>query len=213
MKSQLVTLHDNQPTVSHRVIAENTGNKAQNIKELLDDHKLDFEEFGVIRFETEKGRGRPTITYYLNEQQATLLLTYLRNSSAVRAFKVALVKEFYRLREELYHKTPEIVIKDVTPNFYGGKSVQHLIAGYQGKIAVMRNEINRLRSLPEPKPQDHSEEIVKLIEKGLKYDELLKKEALKDAILFNLKESYAPMLKQLYNGLQKYGADDTKRLN
>jgi hypothetical protein len=46
----------------------------------------------------------------LNEQQATLLMTYLRNSEKVRNFKKRLVKEFYRMREEILkskQQTPE----------------------------------------------------------------------------------------------------------
>jgi hypothetical protein len=37
----------------------------------------------------------------LNEQQATLLITYLKNTSFVRRFKKELVRQFYAMREEL----------------------------------------------------------------------------------------------------------------
>jgi phage regulator Rha-like protein len=76
----LVQIIDEELYISHRIIAENTDNQAQNLKELIDDHKDKFELFGVIRFETEKGKGRPKVTYYLNEAQATLLLTFMRNN-------------------------------------------------------------------------------------------------------------------------------------
>ena len=39
--------------------------------------------------------------YRLNEQQATLLITYLKNTEPVRAFKKALVKAFFEMRDEL----------------------------------------------------------------------------------------------------------------
>jgi len=58
---ELIKVVENEPRVSHRVVAENTKRKAQNIKELIDDNKSDFEEFGAIRFETEMlkaGRGQ-----------------------------------------------------------------------------------------------------------------------------------------------------------
>lgn len=63
----------------------------------------DFEEFGVLSFEMTKPLnaelgGRPSKIYYLNEPQATLLLTYLQNTTIVREFKKALVKEFYQMR-------------------------------------------------------------------------------------------------------------------
>lgn len=111
--SQLITIHKKQAMVSHRVIAEHTENKSKNIKELIDKYQDDFEEFGQLLFQTESvknsvGAVNQTKTYYLNEQQATLLMTYLKNSSVVRAFKVALVKEFYKMRDEVYHKKIKI---------------------------------------------------------------------------------------------------------
>ena len=39
--------------------------------------------------------------YRLNEQQATLLITYLKNTGPVRKFKMNLVKAFFEMREEL----------------------------------------------------------------------------------------------------------------
>ncbi len=49
-------------------------------------------------------RGRPTKVYYLNEQQATLLMTFLDNSEIVVKFKVELVKQFYHMRQILLEK-------------------------------------------------------------------------------------------------------------
>jgi hypothetical protein len=48
--------------------------------------------------------GRPQRTYFLNEAQATLLMTYLRNNEIVRKFKIRLVKEFFRMRETLQNQ-------------------------------------------------------------------------------------------------------------
>lgn len=39
--------------------------------------------------------------YHLNEQQATLLLTFLRNTPVVVKFKKNLVRQFFAMREEL----------------------------------------------------------------------------------------------------------------
>jgi phage regulator Rha-like protein len=96
---------DNEPRVSHRVIAEQVGVQQKNIVELLRKYKDDFLEFGTLPFKTEgvvnNGKGEQPKTFYLNEQQATLLMTYLRNSEKVRNFKKRLVKEFYKMRESL----------------------------------------------------------------------------------------------------------------
>jgi len=91
------------PFTTSEVIAEYAGARHDTIQHLLRDHKADFEEFGIIGFEIRKlnGRGRPEILYRLNEEQATLLLTYLRNTPQVREFKKRLVKAFYTMRREL----------------------------------------------------------------------------------------------------------------
>ena len=90
-------------TVSHRVIADFTGIQQKNIVELLNKHKEDFEEFGTLSVSNggvvvNDGKGEQPKTYHLNEQQATLLMTYLQNTPVVRNLKKALVREFYALR-------------------------------------------------------------------------------------------------------------------
>lgn len=45
--------------------------------------------------------GRPRKIYHLNEQQATLLVTYLDNTKPVREFKKNLVSAFFEMRDEL----------------------------------------------------------------------------------------------------------------
>lgn len=91
--------------MSHTIIAQNTNNEARSVRLLIENHLNDFEEFGVLSFEMTKPLntdlgGRPSKIYYLNEPQATLLLTYLQNTPIVREFKKALVKEFYQLRDK-----------------------------------------------------------------------------------------------------------------
>ena len=92
-----------EPYTTDKIIAECSKNQLDNVKHLIRNHKRDFEEFGVLGFEIRKlnGRGRPRKTYHLNEQQATLLVTYLDNTPEVNQFKKNLVHEFYRMRKEL----------------------------------------------------------------------------------------------------------------
>lgn len=74
------------------------------INVLIDKHKSDLEEFGILSFEMTKksaGRGRSKKIFHLNEQQATLLITYLSNTKTVRNFKKALVRQFFDMRHEL----------------------------------------------------------------------------------------------------------------
>jgi len=106
MSIRIVEKLDNELRVSHRVIAEQVGVQQKNIVELLRKYESDFLEFGRLPFKTEVDKignqgGLKPKTFYLNEQQATLLMTYLRNSEKVRIFKKRLVKEFFTMREEL----------------------------------------------------------------------------------------------------------------
>ena len=60
-----------------------------------------LEKFGTCRFEIYKTKGRPLEFAYLNEQQTTLLITFMRNSEIVVNFKVRLVEEFYKMKNVL----------------------------------------------------------------------------------------------------------------
>ena len=44
------------------------------------------------------------LIYRLNEEQATLLMTYLKNTAPVRKFKKELVRQFYAMRTELQRR-------------------------------------------------------------------------------------------------------------
>ncbi len=92
------------PRVSHRVIAENTNNKESSLDRLISLNITDFEEFGTlhVKFEKIKTRGgvQRAKVFLLNEEQATLLMTYLRNSSIVKEFKKRLVKEFFSIKDK-----------------------------------------------------------------------------------------------------------------
>ena len=92
-----------EPYTTSEIIAECAEVTHHTIQELLRKHKADFENYGIIAFEMRKldGRGRPMKIYRLSEQQATLLITYLKNTEPVRQFKMNLVKAFFEMRDEL----------------------------------------------------------------------------------------------------------------
>ena len=95
-----------EPYTTSDIIAECAELKHDTVQSLIRNHKDDLEVFGVFGFEIRKPSkgslgGRPRKIYHLNEQQATLLITYLDNTKPVREFKVALVKAFFEMRDEL----------------------------------------------------------------------------------------------------------------
>lgn len=92
-----------EPRVDSRLLAARLGVQHQNTFELLKDYRADFEQLGVLRFETGKpsggsAGGRPERFALLNEDQCYLLLTYSRNTAKVRELKVKLVKAFKEAR-------------------------------------------------------------------------------------------------------------------
>lgn len=105
--SDLVYLAPNtqEPFTTSEVIAECAGVKRHAIQSLIQQHEKDFREFGRVAFEMRplqtRGGQQMVKVYHLNEQQATLLMTYLRNTEVVRAFKKELVRQFYAMRKEL----------------------------------------------------------------------------------------------------------------
>lgn len=91
------------------VIAEYAEIEHRAVLQLIRYHREDLEEFGLLTFEMSKitdqagkaMKGRPRKSYKLNEQQATLLITWLENTEPVRAFKKALVRAFYELKQQV----------------------------------------------------------------------------------------------------------------
>lgn len=98
--SELVLIHHNEPMTTSLAIAEGTENTHQAILKMVKTYVAQLQEFGEVGFQIRLNpQGSPTEFAFLNEQQATLLITFLRNSDIVVRFKVALVKAFYELRD------------------------------------------------------------------------------------------------------------------
>jgi len=102
---QLVEIKKLDLVTCSAVIAEGVGRDHDTIIKLVDRSKADLEEFGRVGFEIRaiqtKGGPQKQRVALLNEQQTTLLITYMRNNDVVRAFKKRLVTEFFKMRSTL----------------------------------------------------------------------------------------------------------------
>ncbi len=112
IEKQLVILQNNAPVVSHKVIAEYTNNDKDSISRLIRNHKESIEKFWKLGFEIQaiknaKNKINEEKEYFLNENQATFLITLLRNNEVVVDFKVRLVKAFSDLKNVYTRKLPE----------------------------------------------------------------------------------------------------------
>lgn len=103
---ELVTTHDGQPMTTSLIIAEGVGNQHKNVLELIRNNIEDFEEFGGVAFETRVAGQSPNPTKFaiLNREHAMLLMTYMRNTQIVRAFKKNLIKAFVDMENQLATK-------------------------------------------------------------------------------------------------------------
>lgn len=100
----LVSVNNNTPTTTSKIIADGIGIQHKNVIALIESHHSDLSR--VSAFETRKVKiesklGRPSLSYHLDESQAALLITMMKNTKKAMDFKVSLINEFYRMRESL----------------------------------------------------------------------------------------------------------------
>lgn len=104
-----------EPYTTADTVAQYAQVQQQTVEHLIRKHMKDLEEFGKVGFEIRACPHRTGASlqklYHLNEQQATLLITYLRNTEPVRRFKKALVRGFFEARQELARREVQRAIK------------------------------------------------------------------------------------------------------
>ena len=101
----IVTLVGGQPVTTTPAVADGTGVDHASVIKLVRTYRTDLEEFGGVGFEIQPfetaGGTQQREIACLNEQQATLVMTYMRNSDIVREFKKRLVKAFWDMARQL----------------------------------------------------------------------------------------------------------------
>lgn len=95
---------DGELVVDSRLIAIELGIEHPSFMRTVNENQEEIEQaFGAIKFDVElpTGRGRPQRFAYLNEGQATVLMTFSQNTSQVKQLKIELVKAFQYAKELL----------------------------------------------------------------------------------------------------------------
>lgn len=91
-----------EPYTTAEIIAEYSGVDLDSINRLTRTHKERLSKFGKVGFEIRAlESGQKSKIWKYNEQQATVLITYLRNTDKVLDFKDTLVSAFYNMKHEL----------------------------------------------------------------------------------------------------------------
>jgi len=100
-EGELFSLKDGQAVTTSLAIAQGTEVEHKAVIQLVRTYLEDLQEFGRVTFEmapfATAGGTQTREIALLNELQATLVMTYMRNSEVVRTFKKRLVKAFYDL--------------------------------------------------------------------------------------------------------------------
>ena len=86
-----------------------------------------FQDIRSFGFEIRKSGGRPTTFCRLDEEQATFLITLMRNSEVVVPFKLKLTRQFYRMKNELIRISSQNQNAEWLESRKAGKET-HLIA-------------------------------------------------------------------------------------
>lgn len=96
------------PFTTSETIAEYAGIKQESVDRLIRKQMNALEAFGKVGFEIRVCPHRTGATtqkkYHLNEQQSTLLITFLQNTEQVIRFKTELVRQFYQMRTQLQER-------------------------------------------------------------------------------------------------------------
>lgn len=105
----LVSVIGGEPLASSLVIARGMKQQHASVIKLIRRHCATLGRFGEVRFEIRLNRqGSSTEFAMLNERQAALLISLMRNTDDVVEFKAGLIAEFYRMRDALNQRTQNL---------------------------------------------------------------------------------------------------------
>lgn len=138
--NNLVILNKGNAVTTSLMISEGVGNDHATVIKLIRHNIADLKELGPVGFEIRKGEPLPqggftrsTEYAVLNEQQSTLLITYMRNNDVVRKFKLALVKAFFELAKQ--KQQPQLI------DFDDVQQIAGLLAQSLGKVQEQQEVI------------------------------------------------------------------------
>lgn len=143
----LITQKNNTPVVSHITIWEKTWNESRAVKQLIEKYSENLETLWGVTFEMTPLKTNWWVQnvkqYFLNEDQATFLMTLLKNTKEVVDFKLNLVTEFKKLRQERKPLTYEEVM-DNALQLAAGK-VKELQEENKGLVMTIQEQAPKVK--------------------------------------------------------------------
>lgn len=98
--NQLVIMKNNVAFTTSQSIAIGVGHSHEAVLKLIR-NSSDLPQLSDLKSRTLKTKGRSAEVFYLNEEQATLVIMLMKNTTVVRRFKSTLAKEFFKQRRLL----------------------------------------------------------------------------------------------------------------
>jgi len=142
----LIIKHNNNLVTALQTIADIASTDITSMQRLIRTHKIELEIFGTLDFDNIKTTGRPKKLYYLNEQQSYLFITFLKNTKVVKDFKIALIREFFEMRESLNKNTQQIQPQPTHHQIIGYKSQ---LSQRNKKIEFLEGQVTTLQKMSE----------------------------------------------------------------
>ena len=99
---EMVIMKGNNIFTTSLVLAEGLNTEHESIMRLLKKHS-NINELSRFEIGNVRTKGRPINVAYLDELQATILITLMKNTPEVIAFKIKLSKAFYKQQKLLQH--------------------------------------------------------------------------------------------------------------
>lgn len=108
---ELVLLKNDEVFTTSEIIAEGAEVSYRSVQKLIEKYYDDVSDFGQVRFEItsvkyDRGTNDKKI-YLLNEEQATFVISLMKNTRVVIDFKKELVKQFFQMRKFILEKHSE----------------------------------------------------------------------------------------------------------
>lgn len=160
MHAQIVSVINGEPLASTEVIARGMKQQHASVIKLVRKHQAALAGMGRVGFEIQpfatRGGQQTREVAMLNERQAALLISLMRNSDEVVDFKAALINEFYRMRDalaqrdhNLWQQMQALIAREVESKVRASFG-SHLMLERKREIPGFREQFARLETELQP---------------------------------------------------------------
>lgn len=127
MEEKLTFISKGKAFTNNLILAQGMGVSARSVRSLIERYKTELESFARVTFQMQtlqtNGGPQETKVYFLTEEQATFVISLMKNTKRVVKFKKELVQQFYEMKTILDNltraKDDYKTLSEAIYNFYG----------------------------------------------------------------------------------------------